>query len=483
MSTRRYVYIVIFIALAIVAIKEVGPVRQSVKPYYRAIRAKVYYYYDLLKYYELLREPATVNNNQWERHTIERKLRYSAMVGLGIGDLNKDGKEDILFHESARRNPQPYDGIYWYEVPANPKTGPWLRQRLSDPTKPIRWGMALAVGDVDNDGDLDVVSLSFDNSYIYLCINPLFGGDGDINQPWQTVTVEGAGGVLRDGERVELTDVDGDGYLDVVFPRGFSKIKKVYVLFNPEGVPTRPWVKKEIGSIAGTDAHDVFTADIDRDGALDVISASGDGGGPDIGVGAVYWYKQPRGNPRGGRWIRYPIETSPACWGGLQVKDIDEDGWYDVIASEAHKVPGNIYWFKNPKSTYGDDWIRYTIGTQTYPHVNTWIDVDGNGKDELWVPDCSFTTSEKWSWRTGGIVYFQIGANPTKTWTRCRVAMAPEVGRPCLTMDVDGDGDLDIVCGADHANTIGSLVWWENKRITSKSRKETLGGRRKWAHS
>jgi hypothetical protein len=461
---HRYVSVLIIIAIAIVVVKKVEPVKQRVKPYYRSIRAELYYYYKLLKYYEVLRKRPAIDNKQWERHTIETKLRYSAMVGFEKGDLNKDGKVDILIHESARRSPHPHDGIYWYEIPANPKMGPWLRRRLSDPEKPIRWGMALAVGDVDNDGDLDVVSLSFENSYVYLCINPLLGSGGEINQPWQTLTIEGTGGILRDGERVELIDMDGDKFLDVVFARGHREIKKVYVLFNPNGVPSNTWIKKEIGSISGSDAHDIYTADLDNDGDLDIINASGDGGGPGRGVGKIFWYEHPDGNPRKGKWTRYPIETSNASWGGLKIKDIDGDGWIDVIASEAHKSPdGKIYWFYNPKSSYTFDWKRCVIGTQGYPHVNVWIDVDKNGEDELWVPDSSFTTSGKWSWRTGGIVYFKKSQDPTQPWTKYRVAEAPEVGRPCLSMDVDGDGDLDIVSGADHADAIASLVWWENK--------------------
>ena len=105
------------------------------------------------------------------------------------------------------------------------------------------------------------------------------------------------------------------------------------------------------------------------------------------------------------------------------------------------------------------------MGSQTYPHVNAWIDVNGDGVDELWVPDCSFTRTGKWSWRTGGLVYFKRGTDPTREWTKYRAANPPEVGRPVLSMDIDRDGDLDIVSGSDHINSTASLVWWENMTI------------------
>ena len=406
---------------------------------------------------EYLTNVTEVNKtSEWKKHIIDTNLKYYGMAGMDTADLNGDGRLDLLFHESARNNPQPYDGIYWYEISDNPKTSPWIRHRISDPAYPIRWGMAIATGDVDNDGDVDVVSLSFDNSYVYLCLNPSRQGN-DVNKPWNTLMIEGSGGIRRDGERMELTDIDKDGYLDVVFPRGLRSIRKVYVLFNPYGIPTNPWMKKEIGSIAGTDAHDIYTADIDNDGDLDIINASGDGA--PLGSGKIYWYEHPDGNPRGGAWIRHPVETRSVCWGGLKIADVNGDGWTDVIAAEAHNLPGNIYWFENPKSNYGSDWKRYTIGSQTFPHVCTWIDVEGDGVDELWVPDCSFFKHGTFK---GGLVYFKIGADATKPWSKYRIANAPEVGRPVLTMDVDGDGDSDIISGADLGSVSASLVWWEN---------------------
>ena len=97
--------------------------------------------------------------------------------------------------------------------------------------------MALATGDVDDDDDIDVVALSFDNSNVYLALNPSNEG-GDVNQPWRTLVILESPGVHRDGERVEVVDIDGDGYKDVVFPRGLPGEKGVRILFNPDGKPT-----------------------------------------------------------------------------------------------------------------------------------------------------------------------------------------------------------------------------------------------------
>ena len=218
----------------------------------------------------------------WLPHHIGSPDR--ANTGIAVGDLDNDGLADVVITTGKRNQAQASDGLYWYQAPD------WVFRRISHPDFPIRWSLGLNIGDIDNDGDLDAVALSFDHSNIYLAINP---GAEAVTEIWQTVIVKAADGNQRDGEKVQLVDMDGDSYRDIVFARG--RPKQVWILFNPSGVPTAPWKEKLIGSHAGSDAHDILYADIDQDGDLDIVVASGDGN-PDRGE--VYWYEQPNSDPR-----------------------------------------------------------------------------------------------------------------------------------------------------------------------------------------
>jgi len=267
----------------------------------------------------------------------------------------------------------------------------------------------------------------------------------------------------------------------VLFIRG--RPAEVRVLFNPLGVPTNPWDNKCIGIHGGSDAHDVLCADIDLDGDMDVVAASGDS----TWLGRVFWYEHPDREPRDEAWVRYLISGGDftntllsfipnsgflsrlsryigyANYGALHIDDVDKDGRPDILATEAHGTPGKVLWYKNPVPSTGK-WSRFVIDKQNFPHAALSFDVDGDEINEYWVPDASHDETGKYGLRTGGIVYYKLIDAKSNQWEKYRVAAPPEVGRQCRAVDIDGDGDIDVVSTADHqsaSHTI-SLVWWEN---------------------
>lgn len=395
--------------------------------------------------------------DKWIRHTVDKNVNRDHGHSINVGDLNQDGIIDILIAQGERRNFKCSDGIYWYEATVYHKQKKWQRYRLSDPKLPIRWSMATAVGDMDNDDDLDIIALSFNNSNVYLCINPLIQGK-DIYAPWETIIVLESPGIHRDGERVELVDFDKDGFLDILFPRG--KPHEVHIIFNPGGKIYQKWNDTIIGSHGGSDAHDVFPSDIDCDGDIDVFVASGD----KEKFGDIFWFENPNTFPIKKPWNRYKISQYSSNYGALQVNDINMDGKPDIFATQAHGTPGKVMWFKNHENPQ-KKWLGFTIDTHNFPHAGLAFDADGDFQAEYWVADASHDLSGRYGRRSGGIVYYKVKNIGLNQWTKHRVAHPPEVGRQCRAIDVDNDGDLDVISTADHdmKKHLISVVWWENK--------------------
>ena len=298
---------------------------------------------------------------------------------------------------------------------------------------------------------------------IYLAVNPLSEG-GSVREPWPTqIVLRGTKANCKNSERVALSDVDGDGLSDIVFSR--VRPRQVFVLFNSPGETATGWSLKVIGSHGGDDSHSVEAADLDNDGDLDILSAVNHGRPRNL-----LWFENPDGDSRHTTWRRRVVGHVRGAGGSgaTQIIDLNSDGWLDVIATEAHGLPGRVLWFENPKRDTKRAWKSHLIGRQTYPHETALIDVDGDGLDELLVPDGSFETTGKgpYGLRNGGIVYFKRTESPETRWEKCRVAELPAVGRRSYAVDVDEDGDLDFISTGDHdhPNNVLSLVWWENKR-------------------
>ena len=409
-------------------------------------------------------------SQQWEKHIIKSGIKRDHGHTTAIGDINGDGRTDALICWGWRNIAKESDAVYWYKCPSDPRNAEeWQQYRITPNKEGMhpRWGWAVGVGDVDNDGDSDVVVDDFDDGRILLSINPLKQG-GDVEKPWQTIEIVSGGS--RYGQRIEITDVDGDGWKDIVYLKWFPN--EVCILWNPRLQPDDPtvhWERKVIGAHGGSDTYDVYTGDMDNDLDLDIITASGESN-----AGGIYWFEYPDNNPRG-EWKCHTVWTHDYCLGALQIYDVNSDGWRDIIACETHSHPGEVYWFKNPKK-YDTQWTRYIIGTQTYPSASCLIDVDGDGRAELYVPDASNgTDGTKFKWGDGGLVYFKIPSDPIKQWTKYFVAKPPERGRRTKAIDIDHDGDLDLVstgnhnCISDFNQCTISLVWWENKTPRAKN--------------
>ena len=118
---------------------------------------------------------------------------------LYLADVDGDGKTDILTASDS--------DIYWFE-----RTDSGFHQHLISTT--VDWVFGVAAGDLDQDGDQDVVSASFlDNKLaLYRNVGTLgdFDGDGKVD----AVDIDLLGQAIRRGPFDPRMDLIQDGQLD-----------------------------------------------------------------------------------------------------------------------------------------------------------------------------------------------------------------------------------------------------------------------------
>ncbi len=132
-------------------------------------------------------------------------------AGLVMADLNKDGRLDLLLPQGDNLEdpytwPQPYHGCVWLE-----NLGNWQFR----PKQIANFGgtYAAAVGDIDGDGNLDVVLISMTNDWGDLSHPSVVWLENDGHQNFTPHTVDSfPAGLVT----VACGDLNGDGKADIV---------------------------------------------------------------------------------------------------------------------------------------------------------------------------------------------------------------------------------------------------------------------------
>ena len=246
---------------------------------------------------------------------------YNAMIVVTC-DIDQDSDEDLVLSGAFTTSSLGS----WMENTGN-ANDPWIPHLLpaaADTPPHIRGTLAYKCGDVNDDGYPDVMyNGMFDvpdtsppryRGEIWLAVNP---GPSGWGENWQRVVIDDDNWASAD---MWLHDFDDDGFPDLIANQIFDSTVTRYM--NPDGDVTAAWPQEVI--VSGlTSPSDMWLADIDQDGLMDVVSA-------DHTAHRGVWHKNP-GYGADTLWQGNTIFRNIRLPGDFALNDIDEDGDLDWL--------------------------------------------------------------------------------------------------------------------------------------------------------
>lgn len=367
-------------------------------------------------------------------------------VSAAVGDLDRDGDPDLV---AATRDD---NSISWFASSGGAQ--PSFTPRLL--TNAAAGAVGVDVGDADRDGDLDVISASEDDDRILL-----FTNDGAGNFGVSAVRPGAPQPDLDFAKSVHFADIEGDGDQDIAY---VSEDQNEVGWYVNNGARPPQWTQRLITAGNGTHTKFVTSADMDNDGDVDLLSAwSGLEGQGHI----VLWHRND-GQPGAG-FASFAVTDAAVGARYLHAADIDGDGDQDLLT--ASRDDGRILWFRN-HSPHRTAQLPasglHALGNYFIARHITAADIDGDGdRDMLSVAD------EALVW------YENSGAQPP-AFTPRPLASGLSGGRWVDTADIDRDGDTDLLLASTNN---GTVFYYENNgarppAFTERVAVQDLGGPR-----
>ena len=325
--------------------------------------------------------------------------------------------------------------------------------------------------------------------------------------PWKCHVIDGT---LRGADGVKLTDVNRDGYMDITTGWEEEGVTRVYLNPGPAKAKEK-WPFVTTGRTRSVE--DAVFVDLDRDGAVDVVSCCEGGeqsvfvqwaptrtedyldeskwrceiipvskgmtrwmfcipmqvdgrGGVDLVAGSkepsgrIGWFEVPENARDLAAYKWYTI--SPAGWiMSLRSVDMDGDGDLDILTSDRKGRMRGCRWLENPGEgpAQKENWPNHFIGCRDKEVMFlTLDDIDQDGLEDVLV-------AAKTSEGSQIVILRRLDASG-RAWKEYVIPYPENTGtaKAVVVGDINLDGKKDIVFSCEGATAPKSGVMWLSRR-------------------
>ncbi|HEU4993379.1 MAG TPA: FG-GAP-like repeat-containing protein [Gemmatimonadaceae bacterium] len=271
-----------------------------------------------------------------------------------VGDVDNDGWLDLFVVTSSGRG----------RLLRNAQNGRFVDVSAKSAIGNVGKVRRSVFVDADHDGDLDLLIVGAPKSQLFRN-----NADGSFTEVAESMGLGGLGSATD----VEFADLDDDGRLDLVFatPSG-AKVLRNTGLRRFEDVTAKSGLSTTDGGVTAIDI-----GDYDNDGTLDLVLLSTAGA-------ATLWRNSGTGTfarDRRSDGVLPPGSATQVGDGDARFIDVDNDGWLDFIAVG----PQSATLLRNDRSGRFARPRRGLPNTVTSGRTIVADDVDGDGDEDLFI--------------------------------------------------------------------------------------------------
>jgi len=347
-------------------------------------------------------------------------------------DIDSDGDMDILASRSGQESTNSDDAIIWYENTDG--QGAFSNEQVITTTAISP--SSIDANDLDGDGDMDVISGSSSSDYKIAWYENTDGQETFSSQKIVTSTSVNT-------KSVYTADIDNDGDMDVLSASCYSFYAdgKIAWYENIDGQGT--FIQKIITSDGVILADEVFASDIDADGDLDVISVSND---------KIAWYKNTDGQGTFG--LQQIISNDDVR--AINTTDLDGDGDIDILSIRNN----NLVWYENVDGQ--GEFGSYQFIDNLFNLNNIFsVDIDDDGDKDVIASAYGNVNSSTDDF----IVWFENIDGQGVFGPQQIITTNSIFTNGIYVDDIDGDGDMDVLSSSRQNPNLdfeGRIAWYEN---------------------